>query len=74
MKFAATPLNVTDVVPDRCVPLIVTYVPALPPDGENQLIVGAARIVKLLALAAVPEGVVTRIVPLVALAGTCAVS
>ena len=74
VNFAATPLNVTEVVPERCVPLIVTYEPTFPPDGEEPVTLGGARIVKLSVPAAVPDGVVTRIGPLAAVAGTCAVS
>ncbi len=76
---AETLLNLTaDVVkplPVKFVPLIVTEVPMGPEVGENELIVGLDGVVtlKLLALVAVPPGVVTRILPSVAPDGTVAV-
>ena len=73
MKVAVVPLKVTAVAPLKFVPLIVTLVPAGPLVGVNPVIVGAlVAIVKLLALVAVPAGVVTLSVPVVAPAGTVA--
>jgi hypothetical protein len=68
-------LNSTDVVPVKFVPVMTTDDPNLPLVGEKDVIVGdpAAVTVKLVALAAVPPGVVTLIVPLVAPVGTTAV-
>ena len=75
VKLAPTPLNVTDVAPSKFVPLIVTAAPGNPEVGENVVIVGAAVAVttKLVALRAVPSGVVTEILPVWAMAGTVAV-
>ena len=73
MKVAVVPLKVTAVAPLKFVPLIVTLVPAGPLVGVNPVIVGAlVAIVKLLALVAVPAGVVTLSVPVVAPAGAVA--
>ena len=73
MKPAAVPLKLTAVAPVKFVPLIVTLVPAGPLVGVKPVIVGAlAAIVKLLALVAVPSGVVTLTGPVVAPAGTVA--
>ena len=69
MKFAAVPLKVTAVAPVKFVPLIVTLVHAGPVVGVKLVIVGALRTVKLLALVAVPAGVVTLIGPVVAVGG-----
>jgi hypothetical protein len=71
VNVAASPLNLTEVTPVRFVPVMTTLVPTLPLVGENEVIVGAAATVKLVALfAAGRTGVVTRIRPVVALAGT----
>ena len=71
MNVAAVPLNVTPVAPVKFVPLIVTLVPAGPLAGVKLVIVGALAVtVKLLALVAVPPGVVTLSGPVVAPAGT----
>jgi len=70
-KNEATPLNVTVVAPLNVVPVITTFVPTGPRDGENPMIVGET--VKLSPLTAVPDAVVTLIVPVVAAAGTVAV-
>ena len=71
MKLAAlTPLNVTAVAPAKLVPVIVTTVPAGPLAGVKPVIAGATA--KLLALVAVPAGVVTLSGPVVAPAGTVA--
>jgi hypothetical protein len=76
-KLAGFPLNVTRVVPDRFVPVIVTVVFTRPEVGLKPEIVGAEDVlvtVKLAELVPVPFGVVTEIVPLAAPAGTVAVS
>ena len=73
MKLAAlTPLNRTAVAPLKFVPLIVTLVPTGPLVGVTLVIVGAGMTVKLLALVAVPPGVVTLTGPVVAVVGTVA--
>jgi hypothetical protein len=75
-KVAATPSKVTELVPVNPEPVIVTLIPTGPLVGEKLLIVGApgAEVtVKLVALVAVPPGVVTLIFPVVAPAGTVAV-
>ena len=75
LKAAALFLNVTDVAPVKPDPLIVTSVPGDPLLGLKLEIVGAGTTtVKLAALVAVPSGVVTRIWPDVAPAGTVAVT
>ena len=67
MKPALVPLNVTPVAPVKFVPLIVTLAPAAPLVGVKLVIVGALAVtVKLLALAAVPPGVVALTGPVVA--------
>src|SRR5438128_4957094 len=74
-KEAAAPLNATAVAPVKCEPLIVTPAPTGPLAGLNELIVGAEGAtvtVKLVALVAVPPGVVTLIGPVVAPLGTAA--
>ncbi len=65
---AAVPLNVTVDAPVKLAPLIVTLVPITPLAGVKLVIRGAT--VKLVALVAVPPGVVTAIGPVVALPGT----
>ena len=74
VNVALVPANVTLVVPLRFWPLIVTSAPAPPLCGEKLVIVGREplRTVKLSALTAVPSGLVTAIVPLVAPTGTTA--
>src|SRR2546428_13849850 len=73
VKLAFTPLNVTAVAPVKFVPLIVTLVPTGPLVGVKLVIVGAlATTVNVLALVAVPSGVVTLSGPVVAPAGTVA--
>jgi hypothetical protein len=70
-KLARTPPNRTAVAPVKAVPVIVTAVPVLPLVGENEEIVGAGTVtVKFVALVAVPPGVVTVILPVVAPVGT----
>ena len=73
MKPAAVPLKLTAVAPVKLVPLIVTLVPAGPLAGAKLVIVGALAVtVKLVALVAVPPGVVTLTGPVAAPAGTVA--
>ena len=72
LKIALLPLNVTAVAPVKFVPVIVTLAPTGPLVGVMLVIVGAGMTVKLVALAAVPPGVVTRTGPVVAPAGTVA--
>ncbi len=71
--MALVPLNVTAVAPVRFVPVITTLVPTGPLVGLKLVIVGAPITVKLLALVAVPPGVVAAIGPVVAPEGTVAV-
>jgi hypothetical protein len=70
---ADVPLNFTAVAPVKAVPLIVTLVPTDPLVGVNPVMVGGTVTVKVPLLVAVPAGVVTLIVPVVAPAGTGAV-
>jgi hypothetical protein len=73
VKDVAVPLNATTVAPVKFVPVIVTLVPVGPLVGVKLVIVGAlALTVKLVALVAVPPGVVTLSGPVVAPAGTVA--
>src|SRR5437879_769979 len=72
VKPALVPLNRTAVAPVKFAPLIVTLVPTGPLLGVKLVIVGGLSTVKLLALLAVPSGVVTLIGPLEAPAGTVA--
>jgi hypothetical protein len=68
-------LNLTPFTPVKRLPLIVTDVPATPLDGEKLLIVGAVLVtVKFEELVAVPAGVVSVILPVVAPVGTVAVT
>jgi hypothetical protein len=70
---ALVPLNSTEVAPVRLVPVMVTLVPTGPLVGEKLVMVGEPITVKLLALVAVPPGVVTAMGPVVAAAGTIVV-
>jgi hypothetical protein len=70
VKLAAVPLNVTAVASLKFAPLIITLAPTRPLVGVKLVIIGAA--VKLVALVAVPPGVVTLISPVVAPVGTVA--
>jgi len=70
--LAAVPWNLTAVAPVKLVPVSPTEVPAPPVVGEKLMMVGAGTTVKLNELVAVPPGVVTLIVPLVAPVGTVA--
>ena len=72
VKVALAPLKATPVVPVKFVPLMVTPVPTGPLAGVKLVIVGGLITVKLPALVAVPPGVVTLIVPVVAPEGTVA--
>ena len=72
VKVALVPLKATAVVPVKFVPLMVTLVPAGPLAGVKPVIVAGLKIANGLELAAVPPGVVTLIVPEVALVGTVA--
>jgi hypothetical protein len=73
VKLVLAPLNVTAVAPVKFVPLIVTLVPTGPLAGVKLAIIGALAVtVKLLALVAIPPGVVTLTGPVVAPAGTVA--
>jgi hypothetical protein len=75
VKFAKTPLNVTEVAPSKFTPLIETDVPTGPLVGEKDVIDGSSFAVtmKSSALASVPSGVVTEIFPVEAPVGTLAV-
>lgn len=75
VKVAETPLKRTAVAPVKFVPLIWTEVPTGPLVGLNDVIVGAPVVVtvKFVELVAVPSGLVTAIVPVVAPDGTVAV-
>jgi hypothetical protein len=71
---AAVLLNFTAVAPVKLVPVIVTPVPDCPVVGVKLEIVGAGCVtVKFEDEVAVPPGVVTEIVPVVAAAGTVVV-
>ena len=72
VKLALTLLNATAEVPVKLVPLMDTLVPTGPLAGVKLVIVGGLITVKLPALVAVPPGVVTLMVPVVAPAGTVA--
>jgi hypothetical protein len=65
---AAVPLKLTAVLPVKPLPLIVTDVPTGPLAGENEVTVAAGATVN--ALVAVPPGVVTVKLPVVAPVGT----
>src|ERR1044071_10447982 len=70
--LAEVPLNVTEVGLLSVVPVMVTLVPAAPEVGVKLVIFGETM--KLAGLGSlVPLGVVTRILPVVAPAGTVAV-
>src|SRR2546426_11520292 len=72
-KLALTRLTVTAVAPVKFVPLMFTLVPTGPLVGVKLVIVGAlATTVNVLALVAVPPGVVTLSCPVVAPADTVA--
>ena len=73
VKVAEAPLKVTAVAPVKFAPLMVMLVLTRPLVGVKLVIWGRGPTVKLLALVAVPVGVVTLMVPVVAPAGTVAV-
>lgn len=77
-EVAVVVLNLTAVVPQRFVPVIVTLVPVGPAVGVNEVMVGAAAVttVKSVALgvSAEPPGTSTVIGPVVAPTGTAAVT
>ena len=66
-------LKVTRLAPVNAVPVIVTDAPTPPLGGVKPVIVGAGTKVKLVALCAVPPGLVTAIGPVLAPEGTVAV-
>ena len=68
---AALPLNFTEETPVKPVPVMVTFVAMGPVVGVKLVILG--NTMKLVALLAVPSGVVTEILPVVAPEGTVAV-
>src|SRR4051812_23105683 len=73
VKLALRPLKLTVLAAVKLVPLMVTPPPAGPLTGVKLVIVGGlTTIVKGLELVAMPPGVVTRIVPVVAAAGAVA--
>ncbi|WP_316410225.1 hypothetical protein [Mesoterricola sediminis] len=72
-ELAAVPLNFTDVVPMKLVPVMVTVVPTPPLLGLKLVSFGAGTKVKVELLVAVPPEVVTLILPVEAEAGTTAV-
>ena len=69
---AAIAPKLTLVAPVKFAPIRMTLVPALPLDGVKLVIAGPATIPKVVALVAVPPGVVTEMGPVVAFAGTVA--
>ena len=74
VKLAAVPLNFSAVAPVKFAPVTVTAVAGAPLVGEKPAIVGAGGVtVKLAADVAVPFGVSTVILPVVAAAGTAVV-
>ena len=72
LKLAALPLKRTALAPVKFMPVIVTPAPTGPLVGVKLVIVGAGMTVKLVALLAVPPGVVTLKGPVVEPAGTVA--
>ena len=71
VKVAAVPLNFTAVAPVKAVPVSITAVPTRPLVGFRDVMAGAGEVTeKDVALVAVPPGVVTARVPVVAPAGT----
>lgn len=73
-KLARRPPKVTEVTPERFLPVIVTVAPMRPLRGEKPVIVGVGNgedvTVKLAVLRAVPAVVVTLTGPLIAPSGT----
>src|SRR5262245_2467146 len=74
VKLAVAPLNLTALAEVKLVPWIWTGTPVGALVGEKNVIVGATITVKLPALVAVAAGLVTERVPLVAPAGTVALT
>jgi hypothetical protein len=70
VKVALVLLNVTAVAPVKFVPVMVTLLPTVPLAGLKLVIVGGISTVNEELLVAVPAGVLTLNVPLVAPAGT----
>jgi hypothetical protein len=71
VNVAVVPWNFTAVAPVRPVPVMVTVVPTGPLAGVNPVMVGLTT--NEVVVVPVPLGVVTLIVPVVAVAGTAAV-
>ena len=71
VNVAETPLNLMAVAPVKFAPLMTTLAPTVPLTGVNAVI--RAATVKLVAVVAVPAGVVTLMGPVVAFAGTVVV-
>ena len=71
VKFAARPLNVTELASRKVFPWMITCVPARPEVGEKPVMVGGTR--KAFTLAAEPAALVTRILPVLARVGTLTV-
>jgi hypothetical protein len=70
---AGTPLKFTAVAPVKLVPVITTEELIAPDDGVKEERVGGKKTVKLEEVVAVPPGVVTAMVPVLAPTGTVAV-
>jgi hypothetical protein len=70
---AETPLKATPLTLTKFAPVIVTLLPAGPLGGVNPLMTGAVVTVKGFALSPTPLGLITRILPVAAPAGTAAV-
>ncbi len=66
-------VNSTSVTLFKFVPLIVTVAPTAAAVGENAVMVGGLIIINIVELVAMPPGVVTETVLLLAVAGTTAV-
>src|SRR5437016_2943895 len=73
VKVAFDPLKFTAEALVKLAPVITTLAPTPPLVGEKLVMEGGGTTVKLVALVAVPPGVVTMIVPVVAPEGTVAV-
>src|SRR5262245_50169941 len=72
VNFAAALWKTTLVAPEKLRPLMVTWVPTGPLVGLKEVITGGGMTVKSAALTAVPAGVTTLILPVVAPLGTTA--
>jgi hypothetical protein len=70
VNVAFVPLNFTERVPVRPVPIMNTFVPTVPFVGEKLVIPGST--VNVVLLLSVPATLVTVILPLIAAAGTIA--